>query len=181
MPEIIDPPLLTLQFKYAPGEFVRGMRATYDRLARIGLVPALALIGLGTALVMLAFTSPRPSLAWGLAQIAISVSLGVAFALAWRLLVGHLGLRLYHSKPQNWQTLTVRASNDSLQLEGLGRTIVASWERIRGVDQRGDLYLIVLSNRSVHFIPERPLVEQGLLNDFRAVVRAKLGSRAHLS
>lgn len=176
-----NPSPLTLQFSYTPSEYVRGMRASYDHLARIGLTPALALIGLLTAIVSLAMTHPRPSPPWATAQILLNAAFGVAFALIFKFVLGYLGLRIYRSKPRDWQTLTVRASGESLELDGLGRTIVAPWERIRRLDQRDDLYLIVLPNRSVHFLPERPLAEQGLLEAFRTLAEEKLGSRAHLS
>jgi hypothetical protein len=181
MPQILDQSPLTLQFIYAPREYVRGLRAAYDHLARIGLVPAFALIGFSIALVSLVLAKDRSSLSFALIQILVSVALGVAFAVLTKLLIGYLGLRVYQARPPDWQTLTVRASAEVLELHGLGRTITAPWSRIRCIAQRGDLYLIVLPNRSVHFLPERPFAGAGLLSRFRALMREKLGDRARLT
>jgi branched-subunit amino acid ABC-type transport system permease component len=170
-----------LRLTYTHDEYVRGLRAAYDRVTPLGFVSTFVVIAVIVTLVLLAFTTPRPSAMAATAELLAVAAAAFAAAAFIRWLVGYLGLRLYRSKPSAWQTLTVTASAESLELEGFGRRIVAPWNRIRGVVLRGDLFLISLPDRSVHFIPERALVENGVQDSFRNLLQSRLGLRARIA
>ena len=170
-----------VQFRYTQAEYRRGMHASYGRGAWLGLVP---LSAISTALLTLVrFGWPRTvGYVELLILIASAAVLGALLGAVGQWAIGWVSWWYYNRRPAEWQTVAVALSPTAICIQGVGRRIEVPWSTLRAVEERIGLYLLVLPNRSVHFVPRRAMSQTpGTDETFRKLARAHLADRALLA
>ena len=152
------------------------MRAAYNTMAGIGVVPSFLLLGavVGGGMPLLRGGSVG-SVLWAAGSGALMGSLLGALLL---LAVPAVGRWLIERRSPDWQTLTLSVASEQLRIDGFGRSTVAPFASVKRVKERDGLYLLVLANGAVHFLPKRVLEQAGLSEQFRALLVAHQGKLA---